>query len=65
MAGQDSAARAVQATKAPAAAPPVGPPVLPFETIYHQYLDFVWAMTLRLGVSRAATEYVAPSSSLR
>jgi RNA polymerase sigma-70 factor, ECF subfamily len=58
MAGQDSAARAVQATKAPAAAPPVGPPVLPFETIYHQYLDFVWAMTLRLGVSRAATDDV-------
>lgn len=58
MAGQDSAARAVQATKAPAAAPLVGPPVLPFETIYHQYLDFVWAMTLRLGVSRAATDDV-------
>lgn len=58
MAGQDSAARAAQATKAPAAAPPVGHPVPQFETIYHQYFDFVWAMTLRLGVSRAATDDV-------
>jgi RNA polymerase sigma-70 factor (ECF subfamily) len=32
--------------------------VPPFETIYHQYFDFVWAMTLRLGVARAATDDV-------
>lgn len=58
MAGQDSAARAVLATKEPTATAPGGPPVPPFETIYHQYFDFVWAMTLRLGVSRAATDDV-------
>lgn len=58
MAGQDSAARALLATKAPLAASPIGHPVPPFETIYHQYFDFVWAMTLRLGVSRAATDDV-------
>ncbi len=57
MAGQDSAARAVLATKEPAASP-AGPAVPPFETIYQQYFDFVWAMTLRLGVSRAATDDV-------
>ena len=53
MAGQDSAARAVQAT-----APSVGQPVPPFETIYHQYFDFVWSMTVRLGVPRGATDDV-------
>jgi RNA polymerase sigma-70 factor (ECF subfamily) len=58
MAGHDSAARTVSATKEPVAASLVGYPVPPFESIYHQYFDFVWAMTLRLGVSRAAVDDV-------
>jgi RNA polymerase sigma-70 factor, ECF subfamily len=58
MAGQESAARAVSATTAPVASAPAGHAVPPFETIYNQYFDFVWAMTLRLGVARAATDDV-------
>jgi len=58
MAGHDSAARDLAASKAPAGPSSAGFSVPPFESIYQQYFDFVWSSTVRLGVKPVAIDDV-------
>ena len=57
MAAQDSAARALPASNPPGSAPAPAAPAS-FEDIYQRYFDFVWSMTVRLGVAPPATDDV-------
>ncbi|HYQ16007.1 MAG TPA: sigma-70 family RNA polymerase sigma factor [Polyangiaceae bacterium] len=58
MAPQDSTARALQATSESVDQSSAVTALPSFEVIYEKHFDFVWSMTLRLGVSGAATDDV-------